>query len=55
MRIKRQPGGAKWGDDAPDFGGPVDRPYERFPETALEGSIIDRFDAIARRFLRDSQ
>jgi amino acid adenylation domain-containing protein len=38
------------GDDAPDFGGPVDRPYERFPETALEGSIIDRFDAIARRF-----
>jgi non-ribosomal peptide synthetase component F len=33
-----------------DHGGPVDRPFEPFPRAALEGSIVDRFDAIARRF-----
>jgi amino acid adenylation domain-containing protein len=32
-----------------DFGGPVGRPYEPFPESALEGSVIDRFDEIAER------
>ena len=29
---------------------PIDRPFESFPYSALDGSIIDRFDAIARRF-----
>ncbi len=33
-----------------DHGGPVDRPFESFPYAALEGSVIDRFDAIVRRF-----
>jgi non-ribosomal peptide synthetase component F len=33
-----------------DHGGPVDRPFEAFPESALDGSIIDRFEAVARRF-----
>ena len=33
-----------------DHGGPVDRPFESFPGSALERSIVDRFDAIARRF-----
>src|SRR5712672_160558 len=33
-----------------DHGGPVDRPFESFPASALERSIVDRFDAIARRF-----
>jgi amino acid adenylation domain-containing protein len=33
-----------------DYGGPVDRLFEVFPGSALEGSIIDRFEAIARRF-----
>lgn len=33
-----------------DHGGPVDRPFEPFPVSALEGSIIDRFAAIAGRF-----
>jgi amino acid adenylation domain-containing protein len=32
-----------------DHGGPVDRPYEPFPDAALDGSIPDRFEAIARR------
>ena len=33
-----------------DYGGPVDRPFEAFPESALHGSIVDRFEAIAERF-----
>jgi amino acid adenylation domain-containing protein len=33
-----------------DHGGPVDRPFEPFPESALEGSITARFDEIVRRF-----
>jgi amino acid adenylation domain-containing protein len=33
-----------------DYGGPVDRPFEPFPSSALDGSIIDRFDVIAHRF-----
>jgi acyl-CoA synthetase (AMP-forming)/AMP-acid ligase II len=34
-----------------DYGGPIDRPFEpSFPCAALEGSVIDRFDAIVRRF-----
>jgi amino acid adenylation domain-containing protein len=33
-----------------DHCGPVDRPFEPFPYSALEGSIIDRFEAIAKRF-----
>jgi amino acid adenylation domain-containing protein len=33
-----------------DYGGPIDRPFESFPCSALEGSIIDRFDTTARRF-----
>ena len=33
-----------------DYGGPVDRPFEAFPELALHGSIVDRFEAIAERF-----
>jgi amino acid adenylation domain-containing protein len=37
--------------DSPiDYGGPVDRPFEAFPECALQGSIVDRFEAIAERF-----
>jgi amino acid adenylation domain-containing protein len=37
--------------DSPiDYGGPVDRPFEAFPESALHGSIVDRFEAIAERF-----
>ncbi len=32
-----------------DHGGPVDVPFEPFPEAALEGSILDRFDLMARR------
>ena len=30
-------------------GGPVDRPYEPVPSSALDGSIIDRFDLMAQR------
>jgi amino acid adenylation domain-containing protein len=33
-----------------DHGGPVDRPFEPFPYSARERSIIDRFEAVARRF-----
>jgi amino acid adenylation domain-containing protein len=33
-----------------DHGGPVERPFERFPPDALAGSVPDRFDAIVRRF-----
>jgi amino acid adenylation domain-containing protein len=33
-----------------DYGGPRDRPFEPFIDAVLEGSIIDRFEAIARRF-----
>src|SRR5580704_6828650 len=33
-----------------DHCGPVNRPFEPFPYSALEGSIIDRFEAIAKRF-----
>jgi amino acid adenylation domain-containing protein len=33
-----------------DYGGPVDRPFEAFPPAALDGSIVDRFDAIVGRF-----
>jgi non-ribosomal peptide synthetase component F len=33
-----------------DHGGPVDWPFEPFPEATLDGSIIDRFDAIAARY-----
>jgi amino acid adenylation domain-containing protein len=33
-----------------DYGGPVGRPFEPFPDSALDGSVIDRFDAVARRF-----
>jgi acyl-CoA synthetase (AMP-forming)/AMP-acid ligase II len=33
-----------------DHCGPVGRSFEPFPSSALEGSIIDRFDAIAQRF-----
>ncbi len=33
-----------------DQGGPIDRPCEPFPYSALEGSISDRFDATAGRF-----
>jgi len=32
-----------------DFGGPIDRPFEPFPERALDASIVDRFESIARR------
>ena len=33
-----------------DHGGPVDRLFEPFPESALETSIVDRFEATARRY-----
>ena len=33
-----------------DHGGPVDRPFEPFSYSVLNGSVIDRFDIIARRF-----
>ena len=33
-----------------DHLGPVDHPFERFPEAALQAGIVDRFDRIARRF-----
>src|SRR5262249_30154525 len=33
-----------------DYAGPVDRPFEEFPASALASSISDRFDAIVRRF-----
>ena len=33
-----------------DHGGPVDRPFEVFPYSALESSVLDRFDAVASRF-----
>jgi amino acid adenylation domain-containing protein len=32
-----------------DHGGPTDRTFEPFPYSALEGSILDRFDAVVRR------
>ncbi len=32
-----------------DLGGPLDWPFEPFPQSALEGSVSDRFDAIAAR------
>jgi amino acid adenylation domain-containing protein len=33
-----------------DHDGPVDWPFEPFPDSALRGSVVDRFDEIARRF-----
>ena len=33
-----------------DHGGPVVWPFEPFPDSALQGSISDRFDAVAARF-----
>ena len=33
-----------------DYGGPIDRPFEAFPESAVHTSIVDRFEAIAQRF-----
>jgi amino acid adenylation domain-containing protein len=33
-----------------DYGGPVDRPFEAFPESALDATIVDRFEKIAGRF-----
>jgi fengycin family lipopeptide synthetase E len=33
-----------------DYGGPIDRPFEPFPYSVLEGSVIDRFYDVARRF-----
>ena len=33
-----------------DHGGPVDRPFEVFPYSALESSVLDRFDAVVSRF-----
>src|SRR5438067_2644361 len=33
-----------------DYGGPVDRAFESFSYAALEGSVIERFDAVVRRF-----
>src|SRR6478609_7895499 len=32
-----------------DSGGPKSWPFEPFPDTALEGSVVDRFSEIARR------
>ena len=36
-----------------DHGGPVDRPFERFPAAALDHSITQRFFATARDFASD--
>jgi amino acid adenylation domain-containing protein len=33
-----------------DYGGPIDRPFEAFPESALDASIVDRFETIVQRF-----
>jgi amino acid adenylation domain-containing protein len=33
-----------------DHGGPVDRPFEPFPCSALEGSLVESFNAAVRRF-----
>lgn len=33
-----------------DYGGPVEQPFEPFLHSALDGSIIDRFDEVAHRF-----
>jgi amino acid adenylation domain-containing protein len=33
-----------------DYGGPVDRPFEPIPDSALDASIINRFNVIARQF-----
>jgi amino acid adenylation domain-containing protein len=33
-----------------DYGGPEDRLFEPFPRSALDGSVVDRFDAIAARW-----
>lgn len=33
-----------------DYGGPVDRPFEPFPATALDRSVVHRFVEIAERF-----
>ena len=33
-----------------DYGGPIDRPFDPFPKSALNNSIVDRFEIIARRF-----
>jgi amino acid adenylation domain-containing protein len=33
-----------------DYGGPADRSFEPFPYSVLDGSVIDRFNAVARRF-----
>jgi amino acid adenylation domain-containing protein len=33
-----------------DHADAAERPFEPFPESALDGSIADRFDAVARRF-----
>ena len=38
-------------EDLPiDHGGPVGRRFERFPVSALKGSVVDRFDTVAGRF-----
>jgi non-ribosomal peptide synthetase component F len=41
---------SKTSDVPMDRGGPVDRPFEPFPSSAVEGSIVARFEATARRF-----
>jgi amino acid adenylation domain-containing protein len=41
---------AKFDPPSIDQGGPVDRAFEPFPEAALEGSILDRFEEVARAF-----
>jgi amino acid adenylation domain-containing protein len=33
-----------------DYGGPVDRPFEPFPYSVLDSSVIDRFNTIVCRF-----
>ena len=33
-----------------DYGGPVDRPFEPFPPSALDGSVVDRFNLVVSRF-----
>ena len=33
-----------------DHGGPVDWPFEAFPDSDVDASIIDRFEVIANRF-----
>lgn len=48
MKLPFDRAAAKAACPALDFGGPVDHPFEPFPESALKRSVWDRFERVAR-------